>query len=104
MVIVFDAMHNPVAVSMKHVFVVSNSVPVAKGVVPVMLLYVAVVPGSSVITSGVATGTGGGVTVGVIVAESIWPVESVTWYVSGNLAVPEKVGSGSKVTTPLTNV
>jgi hypothetical protein len=70
-VIVSDAMHNPVAVSMKHVFVVSNSVPVAKGVVPVMLLYVAVSPGSSVITSGVATGTGGGVTVGVIVAESI---------------------------------
>jgi hypothetical protein len=68
-----------------------------------MLLNVVDVPGKRVFTSGVATGTGGGVTVGVIVAESIWPVESVTWYVTGDLAVPEKVGSGSNVTTPLTN-
>ena len=55
----------------RHVFVASNNVPVANGVVPVMLLNVAVAPGITVSVSGVATGSGGGVTVGVIVDESV---------------------------------
>jgi hypothetical protein len=50
--------------------------------------------------SGVATGAFGAVTVGVIVALATWPVESVTTYFTG-VAVPLKVGKGSKVTVPL---
>ena len=50
--------------------------------------------------SAIATGAGGGVTVGVIVPSDFCPSESATTYLIG-VAVPVKVGSGSKVTTPV---
>ena len=73
---------------------------VAKAPVPVIVVNVAVPPGITALDSGVATGAFGAVTVGVIVALATWPVESVTTYFTG-VAVPLKVGKGSKVTVPL---
>ena len=51
--------------------------PVASPEVPVIVVNVAVPPGITGFVSGVATGAGGGVTVGVIVASSDRPSESV---------------------------
>jgi hypothetical protein len=56
---------------------VCNCVPVASPEVPVIVVNVAVPPGITAFISGVATGAGGGVTVGVIVASSVRPSESV---------------------------
>jgi hypothetical protein len=56
---------------------VCNCVPVAKPEVPVIVVNVAVPPGITAFVSGVATGAGGGVTVGVIVASSLRPRVSV---------------------------
>ena len=50
--------------------------------------------------SATATGAGGGVTVGVMVPRDFCPKESTTTYLIG-VAVPIKVGSGSKVTAPV---
>jgi hypothetical protein len=58
---------------------VCNCVPVAKPEVPVIVVNVAVPPGITGFVSAVATGAGGGVTVGVIVASSERPSESVAW-------------------------
>ena len=49
--------------------------------------------------SAAATGAGGGVTLGVIVAFTYWPRSSTAWYLTA-VAVPVNVGSGSKVTVP----
>jgi hypothetical protein len=48
-----------------------------------------------------ALGASGGLTVGVIVAEAFWPKLSATTYFTGVCTVPEKLGSGSNVTTPV---
>jgi hypothetical protein len=56
---------------------VCNCVPVASPDVPVIVVKVAVPPGITALVSGVATGAGGGVTVGVIVASSMRPRVSV---------------------------
>ena len=56
---------------------VCNCVPVASPDVPVIVVNVAVPPGITAFVSGVATGAGGGVTVGVIVASSMRPRVSV---------------------------
>ena len=75
--------HSSVAGSMRQVLEASSDTPDASGVSPVMLLNVAVPPGITVCVSGNADGGGGGVTVGVIVAESILPSVSATWYATG---------------------
>ena len=46
-----------------------------------------------------AVGSGGGTTVGVMVAATNWPVVSATTYFTGE-AVPVNVDSGSNVTVP----
>ena len=56
---------------------VCSWVPVASPEVPVIVVNVAVPPGITGFVSDVATGAGGGVTVGVIVASSERPSESV---------------------------
>jgi hypothetical protein len=50
--------------------------------------------------SSKAWGIGGGTTVGVSVADTIWPRTSATWYRTGVATVPMKVGRGSNVTVP----
>ena len=65
---------------MRHVALaplVCSCVPVASPDVPVIVVKVAVPPGITAFVSGVATGAGGGVTVGVMVASSERPSESV---------------------------
>ena len=65
----------------KHVAfapLVCNCVPVAKPEVPVMVVYVAVPPGSTDCVCAVAVGAVGAATVGVIIASSIRPSESAT--------------------------
>jgi hypothetical protein len=65
---------------MRHVAfapLVCSCVPVAKPEVPVIVVNVAVPPGITGFVSGVAAGAEGGVTVGVIVASSERPSESV---------------------------
>jgi hypothetical protein len=78
---------------------VLRSVPVARPDVPVIVVNATVPPANTALVSGVASGAGGGVTVGVIVASSDRPSESVAWYVIA-VAVPLNVGSGSNVTVP----
>ena len=52
------------------------------------------------VVSGTATDGAGAVTVGVIVEMDFWPSASATTYSIG-VAVPVKVASGVKVTTPV---
>ena len=85
---------------MRHVEAGTSPTPdVARPLVPVMVVKVAVPPGITTFDSGVATGTGGSATVGVIVAPATWPVVSATTYFTGE-AVPVNVGNGSNVTEP----
>jgi hypothetical protein len=64
-----------------------------------MVVNVAVPPGMRFFVCGVATGSAGKATVGVIVAFASCPVLSCTTYFTGD-ATPEKVGNGSNVTVP----
>jgi len=50
---------------------VCNDVPVAKPAAPVTFVNDTVVPGVSSLVCGVATGCGGGVTVGVMIADTV---------------------------------
>ncbi len=65
---------------------------VASPLAPVNVVKVAVPPGITAFDSGVAIGTAGIETVGVIVALVIWPVVSATTYFTGD-AVPNCVGA-----------
>jgi hypothetical protein len=58
-------------------------------------------PWPPVVVSGSAVGAGGLSTVGVIVELIVRFRESVAWYVTGVVVVPENVGSGLKVTAPV---
>ena len=86
----------------RHVADVVKAGPpvVASPPVPVNVVNVAVPPGTTTFDSGVATGAGGGVTVGVMVPAVFWFNTSDTTYWIG-VAVPVNDGNGSKVTTPV---
>jgi hypothetical protein len=71
----------------------------ARPLAPVKVVNATVPPGITDLVSGVATGTAGSPTVGVIVALVTWPVVSATTYFTG-VATPAKVGNGLNVTVP----
>jgi len=100
---VTDVPHVDVAGSTMHVAPapdVTNPVPVARPEVPVIVVKVAVPPGTTSLVSGVAVGAAGADTVGVMVAWTVLSRVSATWYVTGVVTVPLNVGSGSNVTDP----
>jgi hypothetical protein len=84
----------------RHVTEVLNpAVAVARPLVPVSVVKVAVAPCKTDFVSGFATGRAGAVTVGVIVALATCDNPSCITYFTGD-AVPLKVGYGSNVTVP----
>ena len=72
---------------------------VAIPLVPVSVVKATVPPGITAFASGVAVGTGGNATVGVIVAEATCVLVSAITYFTA-VATPEKVDNGSNVTVP----
>ena len=84
----------------KQVNEVSNPTPeVANPLAPVSVVNATVPPGMTALDCAVATGAAGIDTVGVIVAEVNWVVESATTYFTGD-ATPVKLDNGSNVTVP----
>ena len=84
----------------KHVAaVLKPAAAVAKPLAPVIVVKATDAPAKTVLAFAVATGAAGAVTVGVMVAPTFCKVESATTYLTA-VAVPLKVGNGSKVTVP----
>jgi hypothetical protein len=71
-----------VDVSIKHVADELNAGPPVTDnpPTPVRVVNVALVPGATRACPDVATGAGGGLTLGVIVATDFWPIESAIAY------------------------
>jgi hypothetical protein len=86
----------------KHVADAFRFVPEPSPPAPVTVVNDTEPPGITDFVCGVAEGglLTGGCTVGVIVAEAVLSAESFTMYLIG-VAVPENVGSGLNVTTPV---
>ena len=80
---------------------VRSPVPVASAEFPTTFVKATEAPCSTLFCCGLAAGAAGGLTVGVIVAVSTAPNESVTWYVGGDATVPRNVGTGVNVTAPV---